>query len=300
MGSGKVVVVAAYHVNTCYQSDLSGEFGGPAYTANVCRSPEEFIALSDPRNVQQIKNDFSDPALTFMFASPIPINATDLRFRIIFQGTLGTESDAVAVSAFDIREPTYLTFGNHNDFQAGYDSQGRFAQIQPYQPPGPFSLNLQLRFSPPSQSTSQPIRVASSSRLDPGAYHRLAILSDQPAVKYTLIAQDLGGINDEPDVVPDGDEQLETLNLSLTTSIHQADTQGNMTDFPPFVKLRRTAAAGWSYESDIDGGAVYWVPSAVCVPSVPACTPQDTTVGAIVRNYPPFAQPTPMPMTISF
>jgi len=300
MGLGRVLVVAAYHLNTCYQSDLSGEFGSPAYSGSACRSAEQFIAISDPRNVAQVKTDYSDPALTFTFASPIPINATDLKFQVIFQGMLGTESDAIAVSAFDIREPTYLIFGNHNDFQAGYDSQGRFAQIQSYQQAGPFSLNLQLRFAPPPQSASQPILVASSARLDPGAYHRLAILSDQAAVKYTLIAQYLGGLADEPEPVPDGDEELQTLNLSLTTSIHQADAQGNMTDFPPFVKLRRTAAAGWSYESDIDGGAVYWVPSAFCIPGASNCTPQDTTVGAIVRNYPPFAQPTPTPMTISF
>ncbi|HEY2864447.1 MAG TPA: hypothetical protein VGK37_12580 [Casimicrobiaceae bacterium] len=300
MGSGKVIVVAAYHLNTCYQSDLSGEFGSAAYTANACRSAEEFIALSDPRNVPQVKTDFSDPALVFTFASPIPINATDLRFQVIFQGALGMETDAVAVSAFDIREPTYLIFGNHNDYRAGYDSQGHFAQIQSYQQAGPFSLNLQLRFAPPPESASQAVLVASSARLDPGTYHRLAILSDQAALKYTLIAQYFEDMGDEPEAVPDGDEALETLNLSLTTSIHQADAQGNMTDFPPFVKLRRTTAVGWSYESDIDGGAVYWVPSTFCVSNAPSCTPLDTTSGGIVRNYPPFAQPTPTPMTISF
>ena len=300
--TGSLVVVAKFHLNNCYKSDLSGEYGGSGYLGASCRSTDESIVVSNPVSVLSVDRTFSAQPLTFAFpdSSPIPINATDLYLQVVYQGKLGQETGAVAVTTIDLHEPTYLIFGNHNDFQAGYDSQGRFAQIQSYQQAGPFSLNLQLRFAPPPQSASQPILVASSARLDPGAYHRLAILSDQAAVKYTLIAQYFGGLADEPEPVPDGDEELRTLNLSLTTSIHQADAQGNMTDFPPFVKLRRTAAAGWSYESDIDGGAVYWVPSAFCIPGASNCTPQDTTVGAIVRNYPPFAQPTPTPMTISF
>jgi len=299
---GSLIVVAKFHLNNCYKPDLSGEYGGSGYIGASCRSTDESIVVSNPVPVLSVDRTFSAQPLTFTFpdASPIPINATDLYLQVVYQGKLGQETGAVAVTTIDLHEPTYLTFGNHNDFQAGYDSQGRFAQIQSYQQAGPFSLNLQLRFAPPPQSASQPILVASSARLDPGAYHRLAILSDQPAVKYTLIAQYLGGLADEPEPVPDGDEELQTLNLSLTTSVHQADAQGNMTDFPPFVKLRRTAAVGWSYESDIDGGAVYWVPSAFCIPGASNCTPQDKTVGAIVRNYPPFAQPTPTPMTISF
>ncbi|MGH8850787.1 MAG: hypothetical protein ACREYD_07325, partial [Casimicrobiaceae bacterium] len=96
MGAGTLLLVARYHLNNCYLSDLSGEFGGTSYAGSICRSVEESISVSNSITVKEVKSDFGDASLEFTFAQPIPINATDLHLQIIFRGVLGEEGDAVA------------------------------------------------------------------------------------------------------------------------------------------------------------------------------------------------------------
>jgi hypothetical protein len=282
MGGGKLLLVAKYHLNNCYQADLSGEIGGPAYTGNSCRSAEESIALSDPLVVSQVKGDFSDPALSFTFAAPLPINATDLRLQVVFQGQLGKENDAIAFSTVDIKEPSFLIFANHNDYINLYNPDGSYLRTDPYQAAGRFSVRVDLRFNQSAQSP-----IAMSAQLDPGYYHRLAILTDQEFLPYWIVEQYIGA-------------QADTQEFTLAASENQTDIDDQVFNFPTYVQLRRTTPTGWAYESDDDGGAIYWIPGTSCVDGTTRCVPEDKEVGAIARRYPPFKQATPLPMTINF
>ncbi len=282
MGAGKLLLVAKYHLNNCYQADLSGEIGGPAYTGNSCRSAEESIAVSDPIAVSQVKGDFSDPALSFTFAAPVPINATDLRLQIVFQGQLGKESDAIAFSTADINEPSFLIFANHNDYINLYNPDGSYLRTDPYQAAGRFSVRIDLRFNQSAQSP-----IATSAQLDPGYYHRLAILTDQEFLPYWIVEQYVGA-------------QADTQEFALAASENQTDINDQIFNFPAYVQLRRTTSTAWAYESDDDGGAIYWIPGTTCADGTTRCVPEDKEVGAIARRYPPFKQATPLPMTLNF
>lgn len=104
---GKLAAVVKFHRNTCYKSDLSGEYGSPGIDWNVCRVKDEEIVVSSPVSAPSGIN--SDPSqLTFSFPTPIPINATDLFLQVVYRGPLGDETDAVAVATKDISEPTYI------------------------------------------------------------------------------------------------------------------------------------------------------------------------------------------------
>lgn len=282
MGAGTLLLIAKYHLNNCYQADLSGEIGGLAYTGNSCRSAEESITLSGLVAVSQVKGDFSDPALSFTFAAPVPINATDLRLQVVFQGQLGKEADAIAFSTVDIQEPSFLIFANHNDYINLYNPDGSYLRTDPYQAAGRFSVRVDLRFN---QSAQNPI--ATSAQLDPGYYHRLAILTDQEFLPYWIVEQYMGA-------------QADTQEFTLAASENQTDIDDQIFNFPTYVQLRRTTPTAWAYESDDDGGAVYWIPGTRCADDTTRCAPEDKEVGAIARRYPPFKQATPLPMTINF
>jgi hypothetical protein len=117
---GKLRAVARFHRNTCYKPDLSGEFGSPGVDWKGCRSkvkdaPDvdvdgavEEILLSDEVDVGADVNTLSPSTRTFSFATPIPINATDLFLQVVYRGPLGDETDAVVATTRDISEPTFL------------------------------------------------------------------------------------------------------------------------------------------------------------------------------------------------
>ena len=109
--AGKLVAVAKFHRNNCYQPNFSGEYGAPGVDGLVCRSKDEEIVVSDelpaPEGINQ-----SAPSLTFNFPTPIPINASDLYLQVVYRGPLGQETDVVAVATKDIAEPTYVGFYN--------------------------------------------------------------------------------------------------------------------------------------------------------------------------------------------
>ncbi|MGH8849577.1 MAG: hypothetical protein ACREYD_01150, partial [Casimicrobiaceae bacterium] len=283
MGAGTLQLVAKYHLNTCYLADLSGELGGIGYNETSCRSTGESIALSDPIEVKEVGKDIAGAALKFTFGSPVPINATDLHLQIIFRGVLGEEGDAVAFSSADIYEPTFLIFSNDNDYVSVYNADGSFLRVDPYQPlPGRFSVRVELRFN---QSASLPI--ATTAQLDPGYYHRLAILTDQEFLPYWIREQYVGA-------------QPDTQEFALAASENQTSADDEAFNFPPYVALRRTTPSSWAYESDEDGGAVYWMPGILCADGSLRCIPEDRGVGAYVRRYPPFKQSAPLPMDIAF
>jgi hypothetical protein len=282
---GTLVVVAKFHLNNCFQSDLSGEFEAAGYRGAFCRSTDEFVAVSNPNKVLTVGRAFPAQATEFTFPSdsPIPINATDLFLQVVYSGTLGSEiGGAVAVTTVDMQEPTYLIFANHNDYVNVYNPDGSYLRTDPYQPAGRFSIHVDLRFN---QSALSPI--ATSAQLDPGYYHRLAILTDQEFLPYWIVEQYIGA-------------QADTREFTLAASENQTDVDGQVFNFPAYVQLRRTTPTAWAYESDDDGGAVYWIPGTVCADDTTRCVPEDKEVGAIARRYPPFRQATPLPMGINF
>jgi hypothetical protein len=280
---GTLVIVAKYHANTCYRPDLSGEYGAPAH-GTTCRSSEESIVVSNPLNVSSVGRAFSTQPLEFTFPpnTPIPVNATDLYLQVVYQGQLGQESDAVAVTTIDLSEPTYLTFGNHWDYFPLYNNDGTFASVLPYEPAGRYSVHFELRFNP---SQASPIAIAQ--QLDPGYYHRVAVLTDKPVLDYAIVENYIGA---PPD----------TQAFSVVTTVNQTDAQGQNTDSPPYVRLRQTTPTSWTYEPDTIGSTVSWVPGSGCVNNTTTCVPVDHTIAEVTRRYPPFKQPTPTPMTINF
>lgn len=106
--AGVLRAVVKYHLNDCYQPDLSGEYGSPGIDWRVCRLPAEQIVISAPVPVTNDINGAGQEVIFDFSANVIPINATDLYLQVVYRGRLGEEADAVAVATKDISEPTYL------------------------------------------------------------------------------------------------------------------------------------------------------------------------------------------------
>jgi hypothetical protein len=142
MTGGTVVVVAKFRKNTCYTTDLTGEYNtandgrSEAQYIAACRSIDESIVVSQPQSNQTIPQCLpsDSPAqceqkakpLTFNFDKAIPINATDLYLQVVYRGTLGSEADAVVVETLDIPEPTYFMLVNNTDYIVCYNSTWHF------------------------------------------------------------------------------------------------------------------------------------------------------------------------------
>ena len=121
----RLVAVARYHRNLCYQPTLQGEavvdYQGTT-TENNCpsgnRTNYQEISVSKPAmaTAANLNNATSQP-IAFDFSSdPIPINATDLFIQVIYRGQLGDEPDGIAVGMIDVSEPSYITLWNNSDY----------------------------------------------------------------------------------------------------------------------------------------------------------------------------------------
>ena len=122
MTGGKLVAVAKFKRNTCYDPSLVGEFRYPdaETTWNNCtrgnyRSETEKIVVSQPVEDVSLTANATEQ-YSFTFDDPIPINATNLYLQVVYRGPLGEENDAVVVATKDIFEPTYYTYFNGTDF----------------------------------------------------------------------------------------------------------------------------------------------------------------------------------------
>ncbi len=124
ISNGKLVAIAKFHRNSCYQPDLSGHLsfdmnnfvsGDPTVlhhpvncpdnaTFLAGRTPFQEIAVSAPITVSNLGvmldgsasgtsiNRSTPILITFDFsADPIPINATDLFLEVAFRGTVGND-----------------------------------------------------------------------------------------------------------------------------------------------------------------------------------------------------------------
>jgi hypothetical protein len=177
MGTGSIVAVAKYHINTCYRPDLSGEDGGTNFFGNSCRSPDESISVSAPVTVPGVRSD-QPQQIPFNFtANPIPINASDVFLQVVFRGQLGQETDAVAVATKDISEPTFYGLENTTDYV--FDDLGD----QQYHPL-PYHLNTNklkvtdIRIAFGSNAATN-LTIASLDLLDGGEHAHLALLTDR-------------------------------------------------------------------------------------------------------------------------
>ncbi len=127
MGAGTLRAVVKYHSNSCYRSDLAGEYGGDptVFKGNACRSPEEYVAVSQPVPITdgEVRSD-QGKLFTFLFddQNPVPIRTSDAYLQVVFRGKLGQEDDAVAVTTKIIVEPNYVAVANMTDY--AYDDTG--------------------------------------------------------------------------------------------------------------------------------------------------------------------------------
>jgi len=128
MSHGVLMLVAKFHRNSCYKSDISGEYGfvAAAYgstndAVRGCRGDADEIVTSNVDYSSGLLSDVSLAAgaepreFNFILANPIPFNATDLRFQVVFRGQLGADAGVVAVGTRDIPEPTFFSYINPTD-----------------------------------------------------------------------------------------------------------------------------------------------------------------------------------------
>ena len=116
--NGTLQAVAHFHRNFCYQADLSGEF--EADLVPKCpnyRSDESYVRLANATSTTFSIGESKD--LTFTFADPIPLDATDLIIQVFYRGQIGLD-DGIALGAIDVSEPTFVALNNASDvFELG-------------------------------------------------------------------------------------------------------------------------------------------------------------------------------------
>ncbi len=179
MGPGKVVAVAKYRRNWCYTPELSGNYGGPKFEGNRCRS-EEYLSVSSPNTGQTVGR--ADPAATYMFDfanDPIPLDATDLVLQVVYRGKLGQEDDAIAVTTADISEPNFIAMNNVTDYVFDNLGDKRYHRTSSKIP----ITSLTLAFADP---TATPLPLASLDSLNGGEHAQIAILTERTNVRYWL------------------------------------------------------------------------------------------------------------------
>lgn len=198
MSNGKLVAVAKFHRNACYQADLTGEFDeqhvdpqGNYYIPNcpIYRTADEEIVVSTPiEGVTLNFGDIQQREFTFPNGQEIPINARDLKLQVVYRGPLGEETDAVAVETQDISEPSYLVLLNSTDYfvwQGHYYTQATAPSDMPRDASGnlpittePVARTFRLYMDPNTPLESPTATVLS---LQPGHYVRFAVLNGLPS-----------------------------------------------------------------------------------------------------------------------
>jgi hypothetical protein len=114
MGGGSLVAVLRFHRNNCYRDDLSGEPRETSMNDWACREVGDDIVVSDVKSgviIGTVPQQY-----TFTFSKKLPINATDVQLQVVYRGPLGNETDAIAIGAKDLSEPTYVSYGNATDY----------------------------------------------------------------------------------------------------------------------------------------------------------------------------------------
>jgi hypothetical protein len=205
MSDGKLVLVAKYGRNDCYEPDLTGEYTYWKYKfqyglwryvpfrSNGCENSqsasEEFISVSMEQYLPLDLAPQADPlTLTFDFSQqPIPINATHLFLQVVYQGKLG-EDEAVIVANKDIAEPTYFSIINSTDYFAidgtyylvsdiykddALKERVKYRNIDPY----PLT-HIQIK-----GQSNNPTLILEKAVLEAASYFRIALLVDDSSFK---------------------------------------------------------------------------------------------------------------------
>jgi hypothetical protein len=131
IGAGKLLLVARYHSNDCYEASLAGEYGGPDFKGNGCRLLDEEIVVSDKIDIAQGDINSAPTLFEFQFKNGnIPLNASDLVLQAVFRGKLGAEDDAIVVSTKNVSEPNFMAALNVTDYV--YDAGDKQYHQLPY------------------------------------------------------------------------------------------------------------------------------------------------------------------------
>ncbi len=161
LSNGFFVAVVKFHRNTSYRSDLSGDPGGPNFGGWNTRSLYEEILVSDKVDVATLPAGQlatgAEAEIGFTFASPIPINASDVELQVVFRGRLGNETDALAVATKNVSEVNYVSF--ENDLDYSYSAATDTFAARAIDPPTQTIGNLAIRLGgAPARDTREPAR----------------------------------------------------------------------------------------------------------------------------------------------
>jgi hypothetical protein len=188
MQEGTLVAVAKYKKRTDYQTDLSTD---PPTAAS---SEADFsYSVSAPIGITSLSPVAAEEFLFDFSVNPIPAGITDLYLQVIFRGTLGNESDAIAVGMRDLDEPAYATFWNSTDEIPTSDN----STLVPH-PDGGSARDFIIAFTgenpdPDNDGTAgfdfydayEPLVVAED--LPPGRYVKIVVLLENADDKYIAI-----------------------------------------------------------------------------------------------------------------
>lgn len=197
---GQLVAVARYHRNPCYLPNLDGEwtfsfttglFSIPsgACTKDQLRTPYEELSVSAPILTPSAGSiDGGSPTLfEFDFSSdPIPVNATDLRFQVVYRGQLGEERDGIAVGLLDAREPGYYVLANESDWLA----TGGVWQMPPATGPDAAEIlqSISSNYYPSSGAVPGVTTFDAPAGIAAGRYIRIAIIDRNTSAEIETFA----------------------------------------------------------------------------------------------------------------
>ena len=180
MLDGTILAVAKYKKRTDYQPDLSTD---PPAAAS--RETDFSYSVSAPIGITTLSPVAAEEFLFDFSANPIPAGITDLYLQVIFRGTLGKESDAIAVGLKDLNEPQHLVFWNNTDYFL-LNGESRKAEdiendpdVANYGYIYPYEFTEEIGFSSTDPDGNTPM-VALLDNLPPARYSRLIILVDNP------------------------------------------------------------------------------------------------------------------------
>ena len=211
MTNGEIVLVAKYHEDECYETDLSGghvpngigrwngckskwednRWNNSSTTFDTTNLPpswkkEEKITTSFKQTLSL--NAGEETHVIFNFANPIPLNAIDLTFQVVYKGQLGNDN-ATVVAYKDISETTFFGVLNMTDHtlidgvmypnEMVRTTPSLFERLEKYGisvATKPYT-DINLRFGRTYNPYTSP--AVTTTALSPGTYLRVAFLSDK-------------------------------------------------------------------------------------------------------------------------
>ncbi|MEO6928237.1 MAG: hypothetical protein ABI190_03650 [Casimicrobiaceae bacterium] len=211
MTDGRLWAVLHFQRNKCYSDDLN-DLGALKKPISACISDTDEVLLSDaidrsgPGRVVIGAPTPEKPdgeLLEFKFPTELPINAWNILLQVVFRGTLGAETNKIAVSTIDISEPTFFSIFNNTDYvylggscytpQQVKDDPQLWKRVNPQclNPVHPadilndacynakYSLQLQdVASDPPRLVIANNVSVGTDGRIPPRRFSRFAVLAD--------------------------------------------------------------------------------------------------------------------------